>query len=101
MPKSMLRLPLLLPTSHVHFLNPFFNSMPNRYSDAVHDAKTPYLTFEDPSVPGSTGSPAGKAFIEQMQRIAGILSAKIEGIAMQLLRSFIPRFTPSVRGHQS
>ena len=99
MPKSMLRLPLLLPTLHVHFLNPFFNSMPNRYSDAVHDAKTPYLTFEDPST--STGSPAFLAFKEQMQRIAGILSARIEGIAMQLLRSFIPRFTPSVRGHQS
>jgi hypothetical protein len=57
---------------------------------------TPSFTLP-PTSP--TESAIFRAFIEQMQRIAGQLSAIIEGIGLQLLRSFLPCFTPSTRCH--
>ena len=57
---------------------------------------TPSFTLP-PTSP--TESATFRAFIEQMQRIAGQLSATIEGIGLQLLRSFLPCFTPFTRCH--
>jgi hypothetical protein len=61
-----------------------------------------YVRFS-PSVTLPPTSPTESAtflaFIEQMQRIAGQLSVIIAGIGLQLLRSFLPCFTPSIRCH--
>jgi len=67
----------------------------NRFSDEMGFLKS----LAHDAVFGTTDLPTFLAFIEQMKRIAGKLSATIQGIGLRLLRSFLPCFTPSIRRH--